>query len=300
MTFVTGSRPDHLDVREHPASCLCRIDRCDRPRTTVLCVAGREVQRPTRLRLMAVEQEPPKPADRVTERVGVGGPWLERVGERGGGPPRAEPARGGAGPAAVSTAARRGPRHRCQRGCRRELGDACPLESERRDRVDAVPSTAIASARPSDPLVQARARSSNARTASPSRRAGGDMVGRSAASKCGAAGAGKSALSCRYSAREYCGSHDWSRSGSSSTGGPGNSMPVRSSPRTTRSWAVSTADGPEVRCGSSSAHVWVDAATSGNGPSAKRPVPSTNTDAANGPGASSASRYSAWVATGQS
>ena len=74
----------------------------------------------------------------------------------------------------------------------------------------------------------------------------------------------------------------------------------RSSPRSTRSWAVIAASGPGARCGASSAHVCVLAATSGSGPSAKRPAPSANTPAAHCPGASSARRYSASDAAGHS
>ena len=77
------------------------------------------------------------------------------------------------------------------------------------------------------------------------------------------------------------------------------SSPVRSSPRITRSCAVIAASGPASRCGASSLHVCVEAATSVSGPRAKRPAPSTSTRAANDPGASSANRYSANSAAGQ-
>ena len=68
----------------------------------------------------------------------------------------------------------------------------------------------------------------------------------------------------------------------------------------TRSCAVIARNGPGARCGSSSAQRCVLAATSGNGPSAKRPAPSATTDAAHCAGASSATRYSASDAAGQS
>ena len=61
------------------------------------------------------------------------------------------------------------------------------------------------------------------------------------------------------------------------------SSPVRSSPRTTRSSAAIAASGPVSRCGASSSHVCVEAATSVSGPRANRPAPSTSTWAANSP-----------------
>ena len=68
----------------------------------------------------------------------------------------------------------------------------------------------------------------------------------------------------------------------------------------TRSWAARVASGVAGTCGASSAQVWVEAATSLTGPRAKWAAPGTRMAAAQGPGASSANRYSAWLAAGHS
>ena len=55
-----------------------------------------------------------------------------------------------------------------------------------------------------------------------------------------------------------------------------SSSVVRSSPRTTRSWATKAASGPASRCGASSAQQCDDAATSVSGPNENRPAPSVD------------------------